>query len=173
MKIALLYPPPWHIPEQGQAPDPRDGPPDGYREGDLDADFYQTPYGLFSIGAQAIRAGHQVKVLNLSAFGWPRVCEVVRALDADVMVAHVSVLAIVPELLSLALCATIAFVISQQLFRWEPGAKVPRSAKLWAASAVIPFLLLGVWESTHGQMRAEARQDYLSIEQPSLNTPPR
>jgi hypothetical protein len=90
-----------------------------------------------------------------------------------VMVAHVSVLAIAPELLSLALCATIAFVISQQLFRWEPGAKVPRSAKLWAASAVIPFLLLGVWESTHGQLRASARQDYLSIEQPSLNAPPR
>lgn len=90
-----------------------------------------------------------------------------------VMVAHVSVLAIAPELLSLALCATIAFVISQQLFRWEPGAKVPRSAKLWAASAVIPFLLLGVWESTHGQLRASARQDYLSIEQPSPNTPPR
>jgi len=90
-----------------------------------------------------------------------------------VMVGQVSVLAIAPELLSLALSATIAFVISQQLFRWEPGARVPRSAKLWAASAVIPFLLLGVWESTHGQLRADARQDYLSIEQPALNNPPR
>jgi ABC-2 type transport system permease protein len=84
-----------------------------------------------------------------------------------VMVGHVSVLAIAPELLSLALSAAIAFVISQQLFRWEPGARVPRSAKLWAASAVIPFLLLGVWESTHGQLRAGAHQDYLSIEQPA------
>jgi anaerobic magnesium-protoporphyrin IX monomethyl ester cyclase len=84
VKIALLYPPPWKIPEGSEAPDPIDGPPDRYKAGDLDADFYQTPYGLFSIGAQAMRAGHQVKVLNLSAFAWSRVEEIVRALDADV-----------------------------------------------------------------------------------------
>jgi radical SAM superfamily enzyme YgiQ (UPF0313 family) len=84
VRIALLYPPPWKIPDPDVAPDPVDGPPDGYRQGDLDADFYQTPYGLFSLGAQAIRAGHQVKVLNLSAFAWTKVEEVVRALDADV-----------------------------------------------------------------------------------------
>ncbi len=84
VKIALLYPPPWKIAGACDAPDPKDGPPDGYKVGDLDADFYQTPYGLFSIGAQAIRAGHQVKVLNLSSFAWSRVEEIVRALDADV-----------------------------------------------------------------------------------------
>ena len=44
----------------------RRGPPAEYREGDLDADFFQTPYGLFALGAQALRAGHQVKVINLS-----------------------------------------------------------------------------------------------------------
>src|SRR6516165_10167722 len=81
MRIALLYPPPWKIPTKGEAPGP-DGPPAEYREGDLDADFHQTPYGLFSLGAQALRAGHQVKVMNLSAFAWRRVEEVVRALDA-------------------------------------------------------------------------------------------
>ena len=74
----------------------------------------------------------------------------------------VGVLAIAPELLSLALCAAIAFVISQQLFRWEPEAKVPRSAKLWAASAIIPFLLLGVWEITHGHLRADRPHGLLS-----------
>jgi anaerobic magnesium-protoporphyrin IX monomethyl ester cyclase len=83
MRIALIYPPPWKIPLADEAPDLRDGPPTGYRVGDLDADFHQTPYGLFSLGAQAIRAGHQVKVLNLSAFPWSRVDEVLRALDAD------------------------------------------------------------------------------------------
>ena len=64
--------------------DPIDGPPDGYAQGDLDGDFYQTPYGLFSLGAQALRAGHQVKVYNLSAFAWSKVEEVVRTLEADV-----------------------------------------------------------------------------------------
>jgi anaerobic magnesium-protoporphyrin IX monomethyl ester cyclase len=83
MRIALLYPPPWKLVESGD-PDPgRDGPPPGYVEGDLDPDFHQIPYGLLSLGAQAARAGHQVKVLNLSAFSWRRVEEVIGALDAD------------------------------------------------------------------------------------------
>src|SRR5215510_6566441 len=81
MRIALLYPPPWKIPLPGQAPFAKDGAPADFRDGDLDADFYQTPYGLFALGAQAIRAGHQVKVLNLSAYAWPRVEEVLDALD--------------------------------------------------------------------------------------------
>ncbi len=84
MRVALLYPPPWKIPSPGEPSPGRDGPPAGYRQGDLDADFYQTPYGLFTIGAQAIRAGHQVKVVNLSAFAWGKVEELIGALDADV-----------------------------------------------------------------------------------------
>jgi anaerobic magnesium-protoporphyrin IX monomethyl ester cyclase len=84
MRIALLYPPPWKIGRPGEALDEAgDGPPDEYVEGDLDADFFQTPYGLFVLGAQAIRAGHQVKVMNLSGFAWDAVEGVVRALDAD------------------------------------------------------------------------------------------
>lgn len=68
----------------GEPPDTTgDGPPAEYLEGDLDADFFQTPYGLFVLGAQALRAGHQVKVINLSGFPWQRVEEIVRALDAD------------------------------------------------------------------------------------------
>ena len=85
MRIALLYPPPWKIAAPGEAPYPvGEGPPTDYRQGDLDADFHQTPYGLFALGAQAIRAGHSVKVINLSAFAWSRVEEVLAALDADV-----------------------------------------------------------------------------------------
>ena len=85
MRIALLYPPPWKIPMPGEAADAQgDGPPAEYVEGDLDADFFQTPYGLFVLGAQALRAGHQVKVINLSGFAWRRVEEVVKALAADV-----------------------------------------------------------------------------------------
>lgn len=85
MKVALLYPPPWKIPAASQAPaSDGEGPPADFQPGDLDADFYQTPYGLFSLGAQAIRAGHQVKVLNLSSFEWDRVEQVLERLDADV-----------------------------------------------------------------------------------------
>ncbi len=84
MRIALLYPPPWKIRPPG---DPTcadgEGPPAEYAEGDLDGDFFQTPYGLFTLGAQALRAGHQVKLMNLSAFDWAKVQEVLRAFQAD------------------------------------------------------------------------------------------
>jgi anaerobic magnesium-protoporphyrin IX monomethyl ester cyclase len=84
MRIVLIYPPPWKIPLPGEEPDPTDGPPADYRDGDLDADFHQTPYGLFSLGAQAMRAGHAVKIFNLSAFSWAKTEEALRSLDADV-----------------------------------------------------------------------------------------
>ncbi len=84
MRIALLYPPPWKIPASGEATFPiGEGAPAEYREGDLDADFFQTPYGLFSLAAQAMRLGHQVKVINLSAHSWSEVVRVVSELDAD------------------------------------------------------------------------------------------
>ncbi|HWO10703.1 MAG TPA: radical SAM protein [Polyangiaceae bacterium] len=84
MRIALLYPPPWKLPSPGE-PDGAgvDGPPPGYAEGDLDPDFHQIPYGLLSLGAQAARAGHQVKVFNLSALPWGQVEAAIQALDAD------------------------------------------------------------------------------------------
>jgi anaerobic magnesium-protoporphyrin IX monomethyl ester cyclase len=85
VRVALIYPPPWKIHGKNEAPFPRgQGAPEGYRDGDLDADFYQTPYGLFALGAAAIRAGHQVKVLNLSSYTWSKFCEVIGKLDAEV-----------------------------------------------------------------------------------------
>ena len=85
MRVALVYPPPWKTAAPGEpAPPDGEGPPAGYKPGDLDADFHQIPYGLLSLGAQAIRAGHQVKVLNLSSFPWSKVDEVIRRLPADV-----------------------------------------------------------------------------------------
>ncbi len=84
MRVALLYPPPWKIAKEGDpAPYGEEGPPPDYRAGDLDADFYQIPYGLLQLGAEAKRAGHQVKVFNLSNYDWPRVLEVLVQLDAD------------------------------------------------------------------------------------------
>jgi anaerobic magnesium-protoporphyrin IX monomethyl ester cyclase len=85
MRVALIYPPPWKIRAVGEAPYESDegGPPAEYVDGDLDGDFFQTPYGLFALGAQAIRAGHQVKVINLSAYTWAKVLEILGALEAD------------------------------------------------------------------------------------------
>jgi ABC-2 type transport system permease protein len=69
-------------------------------------------------------------------------------------------------LASLVGCALIAFIISTQLFRWEPEAKAPRRAKLLAASAIIPFLLLGIWENFNGDLRRHAVKDLQSIREP-------
>jgi len=85
MKVALVYPPPWKIVAPHESVDYGiEGHPDGYLRGDLDGDFHQTPYGLLTLAAQAIRAGHQVKLLNLSAYPWSDVERIVAALDAEV-----------------------------------------------------------------------------------------
>jgi ABC-2 type transport system permease protein len=82
------------------------------------------------------------------------------------MVDHANLTELGAYLASLIGCAVIAFVVAAQLFRWEPETKVPRRAKLWAAAAVIPFLLLGVWESWNGDLRTHASKDYQSIQEP-------
>lgn len=91
MRVVLLYPPPWKLAPPfsleadeslGYATE-EGGPPRDYREGDLDPDFWQTPYGLYSLAAQAIRAGVQVKLLNLSAYPWQEVERIVQSLQAD------------------------------------------------------------------------------------------
>lgn len=84
-----------------------------------------------------------------------------------VMVGRVGVLQISAELVALALSAAMAFFLSQQLFRWEPEAKVAPRAKAWAAATIIPFLLLGIWENTRGNLQSTARTDFLSIERSS------
>lgn len=68
------------------------------------------------------------------------------------------------ELLALGAGAALAFFISVQLFRWEPEEKVTRRAKAWAAATVIPFLLLGIWESGHGRLRSHEKATFDTIE---------
>jgi len=61
------------------------------------------------------------------------------------------------ELGALAFWGCITFFLSTQLFRWEPEAKIPRNAKLWAVSTILPFVLLGIWENSHGTLQAQSR----------------
>ncbi len=77
------------------------------------------------------------------------------------------------DLASMIGCTVIAFLVSAQMFRWEPEAKTPRRAKLWAAGAIIPFLLLGIWENKYEHMRSRALSDYQYIERTSPPDPGR
>ncbi len=82
------------------------------------------------------------------------------------LIDHTGMLGLGAYMASLIGCALIAFLIAAQLFRWDPEAKAPRRAKLWAASAIIPFLLLGAWETYYGNLRSQALKDLQSIQQP-------
>ena len=74
------------------------------------------------------------------------------------------------EMISLAAWAALAFIISSLLFRWEPEAKLPRNAKLWAAATILPFILLGVWENHNGKLLATAAS--MMSARPTENAPP-
>jgi ABC-2 type transport system permease protein len=82
------------------------------------------------------------------------------------MIDHTGLANLGSYLASLIGCALIAFVIAAQLFRWEPESKAPRQAKLWAAAAIVPFLLLGAWETVNGDLRSHAMKDLQSIRTP-------
>jgi ABC-type polysaccharide/polyol phosphate export permease len=82
------------------------------------------------------------------------------------MIDHTGVASLGTYMASLVGCALIAFLIAAQLFRWDPEAKAPRRAKLWAISAIVPFLLLGAWETFNGDLRSHAMQDLNTIRQP-------
>jgi hypothetical protein len=52
------------------------------------------------------------------------------------------------------------------MFRWEPEEKLPSRAKNWVAAALVPFLLLGALELTHGRRRVDARRIFESVQEP-------
>jgi len=82
------------------------------------------------------------------------------------MIDHTGVTSLGMYMASLIGCALIAFLIAAQLFRWDPEAKAPRRAKLWATAAIVPFLLLGAWETYNGDLRSHAMKDLNSIREP-------
>jgi ABC-2 type transport system permease protein len=86
------------------------------------------------------------------------------------MVYRQGVLSLGVEIVSLAAWGALAFLISSLLFRWEPEAKLPRNAKLWAAATILPFILLGLWENHNGKLLATAAS--MLSDRPTENAPP-
>jgi ABC-2 type transport system permease protein len=62
-------------------------------------------------------------------------------------------------LIALTLGLGVAFEISRRIFRWEPEAKVPRTAKLWVLATLIPFLVFGTYEVTFGKRLEHIQQN--------------
>jgi hypothetical protein len=82
----------------------------------------------------------------------------------QVLIERAVVATVRADLVALAVTFAAAFLLSQQLFRWEPEQKVSRRAKLWGAAAILPFLLLGIWENASGARRQEAQRIYDAVQ---------
>jgi ABC-2 type transport system permease protein len=76
------------------------------------------------------------------------------------------------QILVLVFWSVLTFFVSAQLFRWEPEARIPRSAKLWALATAIPFLALGVWESSRGEILKQAQTAFHSLDAPRNSPSP-
>jgi ABC-2 type transport system permease protein len=76
------------------------------------------------------------------------------------------------QILALASWAVLTFFVGVQLFRWEPEAKIPRNAKLWALATALPFFLLGIWENGRGDILKQAQAAYRSLDRPSNSNQP-
>jgi ABC-2 type transport system permease protein len=70
---------------------------------------------------------------------------------------------IITDLVALTLGLWLAFEVSRQLFRWEPETKAPRRAKLWAAAALVPFIVFGVWENVSGKRLDQINKNYHAL----------
>ena len=44
----------------------------------------------------------------------------------------------------------VGTVISMKLFRWEKEEKIRGSAKLWVLVAILPFIVMGIWQWVTG-----------------------
>ena len=78
-----------------------------------------------------------------------------------------SVAKLLIQISALASWAILSFFVAAQLFRWEPEAKIPRKAKLWALSTALPFFLLGLWENNRGDILKQAQVALHSLDQPA------
>jgi radical SAM superfamily enzyme YgiQ (UPF0313 family) len=85
LRIILIYPPPWKLARAGEAQYAgAEGPPEGGPfEQYLRGDSEHIPLGLLSLAAQASATGHDVRVLNLFAFAWKDIEDIITATEAD------------------------------------------------------------------------------------------
>jgi ABC-2 type transport system permease protein len=82
----------------------------------------------------------------------------------QVLIESAVAVSVLTDLVALGVTFAAAFLLSRQLFRWEPEQRVSRRAKLWAVAAILPFLLLGVWENARGARRQEAQRIYDAVQ---------
>jgi hypothetical protein len=79
---------------------------------------------------------------------------------------------VLTDFLALTLGLLVAFEISRRLFRWEPEAKFPNSAKLWALAALVPFVAFGIYENVAGNRLERIQHNFRSLNSREAPPPP-
>jgi len=79
---------------------------------------------------------------------------------------------VLTDVTALALGILVAFEISRQLFRWEPEAKVPGTAKLWALAAMVPFIIFGIYENAYGNRLGRIQYNFQTLVNREVPAPP-
>jgi hypothetical protein len=79
---------------------------------------------------------------------------------------------VLTDFVALTLGLLVAFEISRRLFRWEPEAKFPNSAKLWALAALVPFVAFGIYENVAGNRLQRIQQNFHSLSTREAPPPP-
>ena len=79
---------------------------------------------------------------------------------------------VLTDALALAIGVLVAFEISRRLFRWEPEAKVPGSAKLWVLAVMIPFLLFGAYENIYTDRLDRIQRDFHTLQMREVRREP-
>lgn len=55
------------------------------------------------------------------------------------------------SVVALLITAAVGLTVGTALFRWEKEEKIRKSAKLWLAAVLLPFVLLGIYQAYTGQ----------------------
>ena len=71
------------------------------------------------------------------------------------------------DVFALAVGLGVAFGISRALFRWEPESRISGKSKAWILAAMVPFVLLGVWENTYGTRLVHLRENFRALSERS------
>jgi ABC-2 type transport system permease protein len=79
---------------------------------------------------------------------------------------------VLTDFAALTLGLLVAFEISRRLFRWEPEAKFPNSAKLWALAALIPFVAFGIYENVAGNRLERIQHNFRALSTREAPPPP-
>src|SRR3984957_18436610 len=79
---------------------------------------------------------------------------------------------VLTDFVALTLGFLVAFEISRRLFRWEPEAKFPNSAKLWALAALVPFVIFGIYENVAGNRLERIQHNFRSLSNREAPPPP-